>query len=74
MDLGNLSPDKLTDQVKKWEEELGSLKDKAEGAVGDAKAKYEDQIKNIQAKIGGAKDKIEELKGKGKDILGKFGS
>ena len=42
--------------------------------VGDAKAKYEDQIKDIQAKIGGAKDKIEDLKGKGKDILGKFGS
>jgi len=74
MDLGNLSPDKLTDQVKKWEEELGSLKEKAESATGDAKAGYMDKIKDIQAKIGGAKDKIEDLKGKGKDILGKFGS
>jgi len=74
MDLGNLSLDKLTDQVKKWEEELGSLKEKAESAMGDNKAEYEDRIKDIQSKIGGAKDKIEGLKGKGKDILGKFGS
>lgn len=74
MDSGNLSTDKLGGQLKKWQEELGSLKDRAKNAVGENKAKYEDKIKDIQANISGTKDKLEGLKEKGKDILGKFGS
>ncbi len=66
-------------QISKWEEEVKSLKKKAEGATGSAKEKLEAKIKEIQSKIGDAKDKLQNLKSKGEDIadkgkgiLGKF--
>lgn len=54
---------KIENQLKDWEMQLDTLKEKAKTTSGDLKIKYEGLIVELEPKIDAAKAKLKEIAG-----------
>jgi chromosome segregation ATPase len=59
--------DKLTAQLKKWDNDLDKLEAKAQKAKADARADYDKQIQGLRNKKKAAQERLEEVKHAGED-------
>jgi chromosome segregation ATPase len=59
--------DKFTNQLKDWDKELDSLRDKYKSAGSDVKEKYQKQIEELKSKKDEAQSKLDELKDASED-------
>jgi len=54
--------DKLTDQLKDWDDELITLESKVDMVKSELKIEYQKQLLDVKKKIESAKSKLKELK------------